>query len=92
MATGSKLNLVSLEQLDDEWWVVVMWAGQETKEEHKAKSGKLLPKSIEEVLKKNKNVLFKELSQALLLRRKMDHKIKVILGIELSSKALYLLN
>jgi hypothetical protein len=51
-----KLNLVSLLQLDDEPFVVVMQIGQETIEEPKAKSGKFFPKSIEEVLKRYKEV------------------------------------
>ena len=44
----------------------------------KAKSSKVLPKSIKEVLKRYKDVLSKGLSQELPLKRKMDHKIKVI--------------
>lgn len=38
-----------------------MQIGQETKEEPKAKAGKLFPKSIKEVLKKYNDVLTKEL-------------------------------
>jgi hypothetical protein len=71
---------------------VVIQARQEIGEEQKAKSGKLFPKSIEEVLKRNKNVLSKILLQALPPRRAMDHKIKVIPRFELPSKALYWLN
>jgi hypothetical protein len=39
IAAGNKLNLISLEQLDDERFVLVMRVGQETGEEPRAKVG-----------------------------------------------------
>ena len=92
MALGVKLNLVSLEQQDDERFMVVMWVGQEEGEVVKAKEGKLLLKSIKEVLKRYKDALIKELSQELLPKREVDHKIKVIPRVEPPSKAIYRLN
>jgi hypothetical protein len=55
VAAGNKLNLISLEQLDNEQFVVVMGVAQEKREMAKAKEGKLLPKSIKEMLKRYKD-------------------------------------
>ena len=54
---------------------MVMRARLETRKESGTKVGKLLSKSIKEVLKRYKNVLTNGSSQALPLRRKVDHKI-----------------
>jgi hypothetical protein len=92
MAAGGKLNFVSLDQLDDDWFVVVIRARQEEGVEPKAKSRKVLPKSIKEVLKRYKDVLAKGLSQELPPKREVDHKIKIIPEADPPSKASYRLN
>jgi hypothetical protein len=61
-------------------------------EEPKAKSSKILPMSIKEVLKRYKDVLTDGFSQVLPPRGEVDHKIKVTPGSKLPSKASYQMN
>ena len=96
MAGGGKLNLVSMEQMQDEQLVV--WVRMEQMEETQgeAKKDEPLPRHIREVLGKYKDVLTNELPQELPQelppRREVDHKIEVIPGSEPPSKAPYRLN
>ena len=93
IAVGGKLNLVALDQMIEDRFMVVVRVGQEEDQAAgKAKGDKPLPKHIQEVLAKYKDVLTNELPQELPPRREVDHKIEVIPGSEPPSKAPYRLN
>lgn len=87
---GGKLNLVSLDQMLEQQFVVM------AREEQVGHKGEVvqqpLPKEIQEVLAKYKDVLTNELPKKLPPRREVDHKIEVIPGAEPPSKAPYRLN
>ena len=92
MAGGGKLNLVSIEQMQDKQLVVVVQMEQMEGTRWEARKDGLLPRHISKVLGKYKDVLTNELSQELLPKREVDHKIEVIPRSEPPSKAPYQLN
>ena len=92
MARGDKLNLVSMEQMQDEQLVVVVQMEQMEGTREKARNDGPLSRQICKVLGKYKDVLTNELFQELPPKREVDHKIEVIPGSEPPSKAPYRLN
>ena len=92
MARGCKLNLVSMEQMQDEQLVEVVQMEQMEGTRGEARKDGPLPKHIRKVLGKYKDVLTNELPQELPPKREVDHKIEVKPGSKLPSKAPYRLN
>ena len=91
-AGGGKLNLVSMEQMQDVQLVVVVRMEQMEGTRGEARNDGPLPRHICKVLGKHKDVLTNELSQELAPKKEIDHKIEVIPGSEPPSKAPYRLN
>ena len=89
MAGGGKLNLVSMEQMQDKQLVVVVRMEQMKGTRGEARKDGTLPRHIHEVLGKYKDVLTNELLQELPPKREVDHKIEVITASEPPSKAPY---
>jgi clan AA aspartic protease (TIGR02281 family) len=87
---GGKLNMVSLDQMLEEQFVVI--AREEQRGHQKEVVGQTLPKRIQEVLAEYKDVLTNELPKELPPRREVDHKIEVQPGAEPPSKPPYRLN
>ena len=92
MAGGGKLNLASIEQMQDEQLVVVVRMEQMEGTRGEARNDGPLSRHIREVLGKYKDVLTNELPQELPPKREVDHKIEVIPRSEPPSKAPYQLN
>ena len=89
-AFGGRLNFISVRELSEKFYMLVMRARE-------AGNGvvekvELVPKCVEDILKRYQDVMSKDLPNELLLRREVDHKIKVKLGTEPPSKAPYRLS
>ena len=77
-AFGGRLNIILAREFNEKCYMLVMRAG-------KAGNGvtekvELVPKCIEDVLKRYQDVMPEDLSNELLPRREVDHKIEVKLG------------
>ena len=92
MVAGGKLNLVSLEQLEDETFLVVVRREAEVGTKQGVEAEVALPKCVRNTLNKYKDVLTNELPRELPPRREVDHKIDVVPGAEPPSKAPYRLD
>ena len=90
LVAGGKLNMVSLNQMVEDQFVVI--AREEQLGDHKERVGTSVPRHIQEVLAKYGDVLTNELPMELPPRREVDHKIEVLPGAEPPSKAPYRLN
>ena len=89
-AFGGRLNFISARELSEKCYMLVMRAG-------KAGDGvtekvELVPKCVEDVLKRYQDLMPKDLPNELPPRREVDHKIKVKPGTEPPSKAPYCLS
>ena len=86
-AFGGRLNFISARELSEKCYMLVMRAG-------KARDGviekvELVPKYVEDVLKRYQDVMPEYLPNELLPRREVGHKIEVKPRIEPPSKAPY---
>ena len=89
-AFGGHLNFISARELSEKCYMLVMRAG-------KAGVGvtekvELVPKCVEDELKRYQDVMPEDLPNELLPRREVDHKIEVKPGTEPPSKAPYRLS
>ena len=89
-AFGGRLNFISARELSKKCYMLVMRAG-EAGDEVAAKV-ELVPKCVEDVLKRYQEVMLEDLPNELLPRRGVDHKIEVKPGTEPPSKAPYRLS
>lgn len=92
MVGGCTLNLVSMDQINNEQMLDVVQMEQLQQTHGESKNDGPLLNHTHEVLARYKNVYTNELRQKLLRNNRIDHKIKVILGFQPHSKALYRLN
>ena len=83
------MNLVLIDQMKDEYLVVVVQIKPMEEVGCNPKKDGPLPKHICKVLRRYKDVYANKLPQELQVRRKFDQKIEVILRSELLSKSLY---
>ena len=86
-AFGGRLNFISARELSEKCYILVMRAGEAG--DGIAEKVELVPKCVEDVLKRYLNVMPKDLPNELPPRREVDHKIEVKPGIKPPSKAPY---
>ena len=86
-AFGGRHNFISARELSEKCYMLVMRAGEAG--DGVAEKVELVPKCIEDVLKRYQDVLPKDLPNELPPRREVDHKIEVKPGTEPPSKAPY---
>ena len=89
-AFGGHLNFISARELSEKYYMLVMRAGEA--EDGVIRKVELVPKCVEDVLKRYQDVMPEDLPNELPPRRKVDHKIEVKPGIEPPSKAPYRLS
>jgi len=88
----SRSLLASIEDLEENRFLVVIWANSHEGVSHWGAKGKQPPKCIGDVIQKFVDVLTRELPDELPLKREVDHKIEVVSGLKTPSKAPYRLN
>ena len=89
-AFGGRLNFISARKLSEKCNMLVMQAGEAGN--GVTKKVELVPKCVEDVLKRYQDVMPEDLPNELPPRREVDHKIEVKSGIEPPSKAPYRLS
>ena len=86
-AFGGRLNFISARELSEKCYILVMRAGEARV--GVAEKVELVPKCVEDVLKRYQEVMPEDLPNELPPRREVDHKIEVKSGTEPPSKAPY---
>ena len=89
-AFGGRLNFISARELSEKCYMLVMQAGEAG--DGVTEKVELVPKCVEDMLKRYQDVMPEDLPNELPPRREMDHKIEVKSGTEPPSKAPYRLN
>ena len=89
-AFGGRLNFISTRELSEKCYMLVMRVGKAG--DGVAEKVELIPKCVEDVLKRYQDVMPEDLPNELPPRREVDHKIEVKPGIEPPSKAPYRLS
>ena len=84
-AFGGRLNFISTRELSEKCYMLVMRAGEAG--DGVAEIVELVPKCVEDVLKRYQDVIPEDLPNELPPRRKVDHKIVVKPGTESPSKS-----
>ena len=89
-ALGRRLNFISVRELSEKCYMLVMRAGEAG--DGVTKKVELVPKCVEDVLMRYQDVMPKDLPNELALRREVDHKVKVKPRTKPPSRAPYRLN
>ena len=89
-AFGGRLNFISARKLSEKRYMLVMRAGEAG--DGIVEKVELVPKCVEDKLKKYQDVMPEDLPNELPLRREVDHKIEVKPGTKPPSKAPYRLS
>ena len=89
-AFGGRLNFILARELSEKCYMLVMRAGEA--EDGTTEKVELVPKCIQDVLKRYQNVMPEDLPNELPPRRKVDHKIEMKPRTEPPSKAPYCLS
>ena len=89
-AFGGPLNFISTRELSEKCYMLVMRVGEPG--DGVIEKVKLVPKCVEDVLKRYQDVMPEDLPNELPSRREVDHKIEVKPGTEPPSKAPYRLS
>ena len=89
-AFGGRLNFISARELSEKCYMLVMRAGEAG--DGVAEKVELVPKCVEDVLKRYQDVMPEDLPNELSPRREVDHKMEVKSGTEPPSKAPYRLS
>ena len=84
-AFGGRLNFISARELSEKCYMLVMRAGEAG--DGVAEKVELVPKCVEDVLKRYQDVMPEDLPNELPPRREVDHKIEVKPGTEPPSKS-----
>ena len=89
-AFGRRLNFISAGELSEKCYMLVMRAREAR--DGDAEKVELVPKCVEDVLKRDQDVMPEDLPNELLSRREVDHKIEVKPEIEPPSNTPYRLS
>ena len=89
-AFGGRLNFISARELSEKCYMLVMRAGEAG--DGVIKKVELVPKCVEDVLKRYQDVMPEDLPNELPPRREVDHKTEVKPGTKPPSKAPYRLS